>query len=72
MSTRLVVGQKVLVTGLSLQYSDYVNLDGEVVSLDGGYVRVAILKKKIFAEDLEELRKSGDKAFIRVKTKQVV
>ena len=69
---RLTVGQKVLVTGLSLMYSDYKNLDGTIVSLDGDYVRVAVPSKKIFAEDLQELRKSGNKAFIRVNKKQVV
>ena len=49
MSIRLAVGRKVLVTELNLMYSDYKNLDGTVVSVDGDYVRVAIPQKKIFA-----------------------
>ena len=64
---RLKVGQKVLVKIINLAYADYKNLDGTVVEVDGEFVRVAVPRKKIFAEDLLELRKTSDKAFIRVK-----
>lgn len=69
---KLTVGQKVLVTRLSLQYSDYKNLAGNVAAVDGDYVRVSIPVKKIFKEDLEELRKSGTRVFVRVKRNLIV
>ena len=64
---RFAIGQKVLVKSLSLEYSDYKNIDGEVTDVDGDYCRVSIPCKKICLEDLRELRKAGDRAFVRVK-----
>ena len=61
------IGQKVLVKRLSLEYSDYLNLSGEITDMDDDFISVAIPAKKICLEDLRELRKAGSKAFIRVK-----
>jgi len=65
---KLKIGQQVLIEKLSLQYSDYKNLDGVVLEIiDGDYVRVAIPKDKIFVEDERELSKDGDNVLVRVK-----
>lgn len=63
----LKVGSKVLVTRISLSFSDYKNLDGVVTNLSGEFATVAVPKNKISAEDLRDLRKDGERALIKVK-----
>ena len=68
----LKVGSKVLVTKVSLSFSDYKNLDGIVKDLHGEFAEVAVPKNKISAEDLRDLRKDGDSALIKVKVTNIV
>jgi len=53
----LTKGRKVLVKRLSLAYSDYKNLPGEVIDIHGEYASVAVPKKlfRQYALKLEEL-----------------
>lgn len=71
-SVRLTVGKKVLVKNVSLSFSDYKNLSGEVFSIHDDFVEVAVPKNKFSAEDLRDLRKDGDRALIKVKTANIV
>jgi hypothetical protein len=64
---KITVGRKVLVKNLSLSYSDYRNLDGEVMEVHGDYASVAVAKKKISVEDLRDLRLIEDRAVVKVK-----
>lgn len=69
---RLTVGSKVLVKTLSLSFSDYKNLAGEVREVHGEFAVVAIPRAKISAEDLSELKRDGDKALAQVKITDLV
>ena len=64
---QITIGRKVLVKNLSLSYSDYRNLDGEILEVHGDFASVAVAKKKISVEDLRELRIIEDKAVVKVK-----
>jgi len=68
---KLKVGKKVLVTNLSLMYSDYRNIDGKIVDVDGDFVKVAVKKNSFYAEDEKELRKDGNNVIVRVKTSNI-
>lgn len=64
---QLTIGKKVLVKSLSLAYSDYRNLAGEVVEVHGDFASVAIPRNKISVEDLRDLKKDQDCAIVHVK-----
>lgn len=71
-SVRLVVGKKVLVKNVSLSFSDYKNLSGEIISIHNGFVEVAVPKNIFSAEDLRDLRRDGENALIKVKAVNIV
>lgn len=66
------VGQKVLVKNVSLSFSDYKNLNGEIVSIHNDFVEIAIPRNKFSAEDLRDLRKDNVNAFVKVKISSIV
>lgn len=71
-SVTLTVGKKVLVKNVSLSFSDYKNLSGEVISIHDGFAEVAVAKNKFSAEDLRDLRKDGERALVKVKITNIV
>lgn len=67
-------GQKVLVKNLSISFSDYRNLAGEVLDVEGEIVRVAVDRNKISTEDLRDLRKdkNANRVVVSVKSNNLV
>ena len=68
----LTKGRKVLVKKLSLAYSDYKNLPGEVVDIHGEYASVAVSKKLFSEEDQRDLKHLGGNALVSVKLENLV
>lgn len=64
---KLTTGRKVLVKNLSLSYSDYRNLPGEIIEVHGEFASVAVPKNKLSVEDLRDLKKINDDAVVKVK-----
>lgn len=65
--SKFEVGRKVLVKALSLAFSDYKNLSGEIVEVHDEFAIVAVPRTKISTEDLRDLRRDGDRALAKVK-----
>jgi len=63
----LTKGRKVLVKRLSLAYSDYKNLPGEVVDIHGEYASVAVPRKLFSEEDQRDLKHLDGNALVSVK-----
>ena len=64
---QVTIGRKVLVKNLSLTFSDYKNLPGEIIEVHGAFASVRIPKNKFSAEDLRDLKKIDDDAVVKVK-----
>ncbi len=68
---QVTIGRKVLVKNLSLAYSDYRNLPGEILEVHGEYASVTVPQKKLSVEDLRDLKKIDDKAVVKVKLSSI-
>lgn len=68
----LTTGRKVLVKNISLSYSDYKNLPGEIIEVHGDYASVAVPKNKLSVEDLRDLCKTADTAIVKVRLTNLV
>jgi len=63
--------RRVLIKTASLQYSDYVNVHGHLVDIDGEYATVSVPSHSFCLEDEKELKKDGDNYIVRVKVNQL-
>jgi len=71
---KITKGQKVLIKNLSLSFSDYKNIDGNIIDVDGDLATVSIPRSKIASEDLRDLRKDkvADRMIVKVRTSNIV
>jgi len=64
--------KKVVIKELNLQYSDYKNIEGELVDVENEVAIVALPLRSLFAEDERELRKVGDRVQVRVHVSRLI
>lgn len=68
---QVTIGRKVLVKNLSLSFSDYKNLPGEILEVHGEFASVLVAKNKFSTEDLRDLKKIDDNAVVKVKLSSI-
>jgi len=64
-------GSKVIIKSISLEYSDYQNIRGEVIEIEGDLIKVTVPIKSFSEEDERELLHENGFVFVKVKQDQI-